>query len=86
LPFPAGLMRAMPTGVGVDSRWSRNSSSINGRMTEMARNSPPRRGSGDGAAPLPPRLPLAVKRSSAGSVASSVRSSGRRASVTDMTL
>nr|KAK5434783.1 hypothetical protein LTR18_010278 [Exophiala xenobiotica] len=85
LPFPAGLMRAMPTGVGVDSRWSRNSSSINGRMTEMARNSPPRTGSGDGAAPLPPRLPLAVKMSSAGSVASSVRSSGSRGSVTDMT-
>ncbi|KIW57084.1 hypothetical protein PV05_05685 [Exophiala xenobiotica] len=85
LPFPAGLMRAMPVGVGVDSRWSRNSSSLNGRTTEMARNSPPRRGSGDGAVPLPPRLPLAVKRSSAGSVASSVRSSGSRASVTDMT-
>ncbi|KIW17194.1 hypothetical protein PV08_04385 [Exophiala spinifera] len=84
-PFSPLPMPALPAAF--DSRWSRNSSSINGRATQLTQDTASRRASGGDrtANALPPPLPLAVKRSSAGSVASSIRSSGDDASVKDMT-
>ncbi|KAJ9626816.1 hypothetical protein H2204_009832 [Knufia peltigerae] len=85
-PFSPLPLPALPAAF--NSRWSRNSSSVNnGRSTQLSKGTAIRRAS-DGdpvATPRPPPLPLAVKRSSAGSVASSVRSSGSGASVKDMT-